>query len=87
MNYEQKLLVGRALKALMQSYGRKQVFQNIYKTGTRSVKCYRTRMDAQAERDLSLAVIQIMKAFSVTDYQVNFTNGNGWGGAGFIVKF
>lgn len=87
MNYEQKLLVGRALKALMQSYDRQQVFQNIYKSGTRSVKCYRNRMDAQTEMNLRLAIIQIMKAFNVKDYQVNLTSGNRWGGPGLIVKF
>lgn len=87
MNYEQKLLVGKALKALMQIYGREQVFQNIYKSGTRSVKCYRNRMDAQTEMNLRLAIIQIMKAFNVKDYHVNLTKGNNWGGPGLIVKF
>lgn len=90
MNYDQKLLVGKALKALMQSYNPGSdgiVFQNIYKSGTRSVKCYRTRMDAKTEMDLRLAVIHMMKAFGVKDYYVNLTKGNRWGGPGFIVRF
>lgn len=81
-----KLVVGKALKQLMISKGRSQVFQNIYKTGTRSVKCYRPR-DPQVEMDLRQSVALVMKAFGVKDYQVVFTRGSPWGGAGFIVKF
>lgn len=87
MNYNQKLQVGKAIKALMQNHGRKIVFQNIYGTGTRSVKCYRNDMDAQEELRLRVAIIHTMKAFGVNEYQVNLTKGNRWGGPGFIVKF
>lgn len=85
MNYDQKLTVGKALRSLMVSKGRSRVFQNIYETGTRSVKCYRP--NAEAEFDLRMSVAKLMGAFGVKEYQVVFTKGTRWGAPGFIVKF
>lgn len=89
MNYEQKLLVGRALKALMQSYGRKEVFQNNYRTGTRTVKCYSSHLDANTVLNLRDSVHRLMSAFGVEidQYDMKLTTGTRYGGPGIIVKF
>lgn len=89
MNYDQKLFVGKAVKALMQSYGRKEVFQNSYKTGTRTVKCYSSHMDANTILNLRDSVHRLMSAFGIEidQYTLKLSDGTRYGGPGIIVKF
>lgn len=83
MNYEQKLIVGKIVKNIMQAYGRSNVFQNIYKTGTRTVKCYR---DPSVEDEMCHAIRSTLSSMKVP-YTIRRTHGGRWGASGLIVKF
>ena len=80
---ERKLLCGKAIKALMLARGAQLVYQNIYKTGTRSVKCYTTNVgDLNTLRD---QITDLADMFDL-DVKFNITKAPHWSFSGFIAK-
>ena len=67
---ERKLLAGKAIRALMKSHGARLVYQNLYKSGTRSIKMYRASLTGpEQERKLKDQITDLADMF---DLDVNF---------------
>lgn len=84
MNYsDKKLLAGKAIKALMTARGARKVYQNIYYTGTRSVKCYLHSID-----DVAALRDQITDLANMFNLDVKFrtTVRGQWSSPAFIAK-
>jgi hypothetical protein len=83
--HERKLLAGKAIKQLLiaNDHAKWCVWQNLYKTGTRSIKTYK-----RADIDYFKLQDQITELANMFDLDVKFkfTRGNMWGGPAFIVK-
>jgi hypothetical protein len=82
---DRKLSIGKAVKQLMQMYTRLDVYQNMYKTGTRTVKCYAFDNE-KVNEELILNIHTLMTAFKVNKYSIVRTRGS-YNGPGIIVKF
>lgn len=84
---ESKLLCSKAIRALIQNEGIETIFNNIYKTGTRTLKIYSTslvRCDVNVSQ-LRDRIIDIADAFNF-DVKFVTTAGRPWSPGAFIVK-
>lgn len=85
---QRKLLCSTAIRALIRAEGVEIIFNNIYKTGTRTIKVYKTsllRFDVDMFR-LKDRIIDLADAFNF-DVEFKTTAGTRWGSGGaFIVK-
>jgi hypothetical protein len=80
---ERKLMCGKAIKLLMRTRGANLVFQNIYDTGTRSVKCYLNSIDdVSALRD---QITDLANMFNL-DVRFNVTKRQLYTSPAFIAK-
>lgn len=78
-----KLLCGKAIKSLMKCRGANNVYQNLYKTGTRSVKCYYNAIDdISALRD---QITDLANMFNL-DVKFNMTKAGQYSSPAFIAK-
>jgi hypothetical protein len=84
---ERKLMCGKAIKLLMKTRGARFVFQNIYKTKTRTVKCYMNSVNQSVDSvaDLRDDITDLADMFNL-DVKFNITKGNNWSPAAFIAK-
>lgn len=84
---ESKLLCSTAIRALIRNEGIETIFNNIYKTGTRTLKIYKVslqRSDVDVPR-LKDRIIDLADAFNL-DVEFRETAGTRWGAPAFIVK-
>lgn len=83
---ERKLLAGKAIKALMKSHGASLVYQNIYKTGTRSIKMYQSCLTGDNHiRQLKDQITDLADMFDL-DCKFNMTRRGQFSSPSFIVK-
>jgi GTP cyclohydrolase I len=83
---ERKLLAGKAIKALMKSYGARLVYQNLYKTGTRSIKMYQSSLSGDNElRKLKDQITDLADMFDL-DVRFNMTRRGQYSSPSFIAK-
>jgi hypothetical protein len=83
---ERKLLAGKAIKALMKSHGARLVYQNLYKTGTRSIKMYRASLTGpNHEIKLKEQITDLADMFDL-DVKFNMTRRSMFYGSSFIAK-
>jgi GTP cyclohydrolase I len=83
---ERKLQAGKAIKALMQSHGARYVYQNLYKTGTRSIKMYRSSLTGpEHERKIKDQITDLADMFDL-DVKFNITNRRVFSPPSFIAK-
>jgi len=83
---ERKLQAGKAIKALMKSHGARLVYQNLYKTGTRSIKMYQASLTGPEH--VTVLKDQITDLADMFDLDVNFniTTRRVFSPASFIAK-
>lgn len=83
---ERKLLAGKAIKALMVSHGARLVYQNLYKTGTRSIKMYRSNLSGpNQEIKLKEQITDLADMFGL-DVRFNTTTRRAFSSPSFIAK-
>jgi len=83
---ERKLQAGKAIKALMKSHGARLVYQNLYKTGTRSIKMYRASLTGpNQEQKLKDQITDLADMFDL-DVNFNITTRRVFSPASFIAK-
>lgn len=83
---ERKLHAGKAIKALMKSYNADMVFQNLYKTGTRSIKMYQYCLSGpQDVLKLKEQITDIADMFNL-DVRFNTTRRSQYFSPAFIAK-
>lgn len=83
---ERKLLAGKAIKSLMKSHGARLVYQNLYKTGTRSIKMYRASLTGpEQERKLKDQITDLADMFDL-DVKFNMTRRGQYSSPSFIAK-
>ena len=72
------------VRTMMKMHGKRQVFNNIYETGTRTVKCYG---EYGGDKSLENHINNVLRCFG-SQYEIKRTKGvSGYGAPGFIVKF
>lgn len=84
---ESKLLCSKAIRALIQNEGIETIFNNIYKTGTRTIKVYQVslkRCDVDIPR-LKDRIVDLADAFNF-DVRFKTTGGSYWRSGAFIIK-
>lgn len=81
---DKQMEVAKIVRAIMKMHGKQRVFNNIYESGTRTVKCYRGQYGGLplGMRETIENVLQQI----TTRYTVKYTKGSKYGGPGFIVK-
>lgn len=83
---ERKLLAGKAIRALMKSHGARLVYQNLYKSGTRSIKMYRASLTGlEQERKLKDQITDLADMFDL-DVNFNVTTRRTFSPPSFIAK-
>ncbi len=83
---ERKLLAGKAIKALMKSHGARLVYQNLYKTGARSIKMYQSSLSGDNElRKLKDQITDLADMFDL-DVRFNMTRRGQYSSPSFIAK-
>jgi len=86
MNIDLKMGAAKIAREVMKAHGRTMIYNNIYKTGTRTVKCYLPRSKQELE-NLMHSLEHILNLFPVK-YVIKTTKGCRYFGApGLIVKF
>ena len=81
---DKQMEVAKIVRAIMKMHGNQRVFNNIYESGTRTVKCYRNQ---RGELPVGmLSVIEGVLQQITTRYTVKYTKGSKYGAPGFIVK-
>lgn len=80
--------VCKIVRELMKLDGRRMIYTNLYKTGTRTVKCYASRTGNQ-QRDHRLIenIKSVLGKLNVPEFIVRETRGSMYGGRGIIFKF
>ncbi len=76
------------IRTLMRLHGRGPVFNNIYPTGTRTVKCYRER-NIQEDIELQDIILETLGKLNIkAKIKLTDSKGSLWapGPGGFIVK-
>ena len=87
-NHSLKLCAAKAIRELLKAEGIEMIYNNIYPSGTRTLKVYqqalkRSDVDLPRLRD---RIVDVANAFNF-DVKFKFTPGRSWSGApGFIVK-
>ena len=79
MRVDKNLEVSKIIRAIMKIHGKKFIFNNLYYTGTRTVKCYNG--DDQLERVICVALKLI-----TSNFEIKRTVATQYGMPGFIVK-
>lgn len=83
---KRKLLAGKAIRALMKSHGARLVYQNLYKSGTRSIKMYRASLTGpEHERKLKDQITDLADMFDL-DVNFNTTTRRTFSPPSFIAK-
>lgn len=87
MNASRKYAAAQAIRQLMIVETSRAPYNNIYRTGTRTLKIYSGRL---AKEGFNFAALQdkitdLADLFDC-DVKFNFTSGNKYGGPAFIVK-
>lgn len=76
------------IRSIMRLGGKTQVWNNLYDTGTRTVKCYRDR-DCNKDMELQSLLHQTLNGLNIA-HEIKFTKPSGgpWnpGTGGFIVR-
>lgn len=81
---DRKLAAAKAVRELLRVItGGRRVYNNIYKTGTRTVKTYQRDVDFSIYED---RITDLAEVFDL-DIKFNYTRGSAWSGPAFIVKF
>lgn len=86
MNVDLKMCAAKIVREVMKAHSRSpdRIFNNVYKNGTRTVKCYaagklRDRLAADIEK--------VLEQFCVP-FRIKYTEGcRHWGAPGLIIKF
>lgn len=84
---ESKLLCSKAIRALIQNEGIETIYNNIYPTGTRTIKVYQVSLK-RSDVNVPLLKERIINVADAFNFDVKFktTGGRMWGGPAFIVK-
>lgn len=83
---ERKLQAGKAIKALMKSRGARLVYQNLYKSGTRSIKMYQKSLTGPDDvMKLKEQITDLADMFDL-DVKFNMTNRRVFSPPSFIAK-
>lgn len=82
MRVDKNLEVSKIIRAVMKIYGKKFIFNNLYYTGTRTVKCYDSPAD---ENNLEDRIRDVLQSITL-NYEIKRTPGRQYGAPGFIVK-
>ena len=81
---DRKLAASKAVRELLRVLtGGRRVYNNIYKTGTRTLKVYQRDVDFSIHED---KITDLAHMFDL-DVKFNYTRGAFWSGPAFIVKF
>jgi len=81
MKADKNLEVSKIIRAVMKIYGKKFIFNNLYPSGTRTVKCY----DSPEIGDLEDRIRDVLQSITL-NYEIKRTPGTQYGAPGFIVK-
>ena len=79
MRVDKNLEVSKIIRAIMKIHGKTMIFNNLYYTGTRTVKCYR------GDDLLEDVICNALKSIT-HNYEIKRTPGTQYGRPGFIVK-
>lgn len=79
--------VCKIVRELMKLDGRVMIYTNLYKSGTRTVKCYASRAGNKQRDDRLICDIKNVLQNLGCEYSVRETRGSMWGGRGIIFKF
>lgn len=83
---ERKLQAGKAIKALMKSHGARLVYQNLYKSGTRSIKMYQASLTGPEHVNMLKEQITDLADMFDLDVRFNMTNRRVFSSPSFIAK-
>ena len=83
---ERKLQAGKAIKALMKSHGARLVYQNLYKTGTRSIKMYQASLTGPEHVTVLKEQITDLADMFNLDVRFNTTRRSQYYATSFIAK-
>lgn len=86
MKTDIQMCCAKIVREVMKANGRNIIFNNIYYSGTRTVKCYVPR-DEFSRNKLQTEIRAVLDALKCQCYIIKQTQGRSFGGSGFIVKF
>ena len=75
--------MSKMVRAVMRIHGKTMIFNNIYYTGTRTVKCYQGT--PREVINLEFAIRKVLDTIAVK-YEIKCTPARQYGSSGFIVK-
>lgn len=84
---QRKLLCAKAIRALIRAEGVETIFNNVYDTGTRTVKVYQVSLQ-RSDVDMPRLRDRIVDLADMFNFDVKFktTAGSTWRPGAFIVK-